>query len=71
MSVLDQVVGSLLRIVRLNDRLDRLGREVAGQQRTIEDLTHRLIRVETALELLLGRAAAQKTPRPRLPKPPR
>lgn len=71
MSVLENVVGSLLRVIRLNDRLDGLAREVAQQQRTVEDLTHRVIRLETALELMLGQSAARRPPRTRLPKPAR
>lgn len=68
MSILEQVVGSLLRVIRLNDRLDRLAQEVTEQQQTLEELTHRLIRVETALELLLRQGGAGKSGRPRLPK---
>ncbi len=71
MSVLENVVGSLLRVIRLNDRLDGLAREVAQQQRTVEDLTHRVIRLETALELMLGQSVASKPRRARLPKPAR
>lgn len=71
MSVLENVVGSLLRVIRLNDRLDGLAREVAQQQRTVEDLTHRVIRLETALELMLGQSGARRPPRARLPKPAR
>lgn len=72
MSVLENVVGSLLRVIRLNDRIDGLAREVAQQQRIVEDLTHRVIRLEAALELMLGQsAAARRPPRARLPKPAR
>ncbi len=71
MSALENVVGSLLRVIRLNDRLDGLAREVAQQQRTVEDLTHRVIRLETALELMLGQSAVRTSPRRRLPKPAR
>jgi cell division protein FtsB len=71
MSVLENVVGSLLRVIRLNDRIDGLAREVAQQQRIVEDLTHRVIRLEAALELMLGQSAVRTLARRRLPKPAR
>lgn len=74
MSVLEQVVGSLMRVIRMNDRLAALTERVDRQQQRIEDVTERVIRLETALELVLAQSAARTLParkqaRPRLPKP--
>jgi uncharacterized coiled-coil protein SlyX len=55
----------------MNDRLDGLAREVAEQQQAIEELTHRVIRLETALELMLAQSRARRSTAPRLPKPTR
>lgn len=69
MSVLEQVASTLMRVIRMNDRLALLTEKVDRQQQRIEDLSARLIRLETALELGLARSSGPKGRRPRLPKP--
>ena len=73
MSVLEQVASTLMRVIRMNDRLAVLTEKVDRQQQRIEDVSARLIRLETALELGLapglGQSSGAKGRRPRLPKP--
>ena len=69
MSVLEQVASTLLRVIRMNDRLALLTEKVDRQQQRIEDVSARLIRLETALELGLAQSSGTKGRRPRLPKP--
>jgi 3-methyladenine DNA glycosylase/8-oxoguanine DNA glycosylase len=54
MSVLDRVLDGLMRVIRMNDKVEALSRAVVQQQARIEDLTARIIRLETALELAIG-----------------
>jgi len=67
-SVLEQVVGSLLRVIRVNDRLAALSDKVDRQQQRLEDVSARLIRLETALELGVARAPGRRPATRRLPK---
>jgi hypothetical protein len=67
--VLEQVASTLMRVIRMNDRLAVLTEKVDRQQQRIEDVSARLIRLETALELGLAQASGAKGRRPRLPKP--
>ena len=69
MSVLEQVASTLMRVIRMNDRLTLLTEKVDRQQQRIEDVSARLIRLETALELGLAQSSGRKGRRPRLPKP--
>lgn len=69
MSVLEQVATTLMRVIRMNDRLAVLTEKVDRQQQRIEDVSARLIRLETALELGLAQPSGPKGRRPRLPKP--
>ncbi len=69
MSVLEQVASTLMRVIRMNDRLTLLTEKVDRQQQRIEDVSARLIRLETALELGLAQSSGAKGRRPRLPKP--
>lgn len=69
MSVLEQVASTLMRVIRMNDRLAVLTEKVDRQQQRIEDVSARLIRLETALELGLAQSSGAKGRRPRLPKP--
>ena len=54
MSVLDRVVEGLLRVIRMNDKVEALSAAAKQQQAKIEDLTARVIRLEAALEIALA-----------------
>ena len=63
MGLFDRVLDSLLRVIRMNDKVEGLSAAAKLQQAKIEDLTARVIRLETALEI--GLASQRK----RLPAP--
>lgn len=54
MSLLDRVVEGLLRVIRMNDKVEALSGAAKQQQTKIEDLTARVIRLEAALEIVLS-----------------
>jgi len=70
-SVLEQVVGTLVRVIRMNDQLVALTGKVDRHQQRLEDLGARVIRLETALELGLTQSGSKRSSRPRLPRPDR
>lgn len=60
MSVTDKVWGALTSVIRLEDNVNRQAEAMKTQQRRIEDLTGRVIRLEAQLELLTGAALVRK-----------
>jgi hypothetical protein len=65
MGVSDKLWDALTTVIKMNDRIVSMAAQVEGQQQKIEDLTARVIRLETALEIALASRAGV---RPRLPK---
>ena len=59
MGVTDRVWNALTAMIKLEDKIVRQAEVVKAQQAKIENLTERMIRVETTLELLM-RAGDQK-----------
>ncbi|HED19708.1 MAG TPA: hypothetical protein ENI74_09435 [Gammaproteobacteria bacterium] len=57
MSAGDKMWDAVAKVIRMDDKVERLAGTVKDQQVKIENLTGRIIRLETALELGL---AAQK-----------
>ena len=57
MGVTDKMWDALTTVIRMDDKVERLADTVKDQQIKIENLTERVIRLETALEIGL---AAQK-----------
>jgi len=57
MGVTDKMWDALTKVIRMDDKVERLAGTVKDQQIKIENLTGRVIRLETALEIGL---AAQK-----------
>jgi hypothetical protein len=53
MSITDRVWAALTSMIKLEDRVVRQSEVIKGQQEKIENLTERVIRLETALELLI------------------
>ena len=55
MSALEKVLDGLMRVIRMNDKVEALAVTVIQQQARLEDVTARVIRLETALEIALSR----------------
>ena len=60
MGVTDRVWGALTAMIKLEDRVQRQADAMKLQQQKIEDLTGRVIRLETQLELLTGAALVKR-----------
>jgi len=54
MGITDKMWDAITRVIRMDDKVERLAGTVKTQQDKIEDLTGRIIRLETALELGLA-----------------
>lgn len=63
MGVTDKMWDALTTVIKMNDKVERLAGTVVAQQSKIESLTERVIRLETALEIVL---APRKTPAQRI-----
>ena len=59
MGVTERVWGALTSMIKLEDKVVRQGEVIKAQQAKIENLTERMIRTETTLELLM-RASERK-----------
>ena len=53
MGVMDKLWDAVSNVVKMNDKVERVATTVGSQQGKIEDLTARVIRLETALEIAL------------------
>jgi hypothetical protein len=60
MALADRVWNALTSIIKLEDKVDRQAEAMKAQQRKIEDLTGRVIRLETQLELLTSAALVKR-----------
>lgn len=69
MSITERLWDALTTVLRMNDKVERLSATVKAQQDRLENITERLIRLETALELGLAtrRSGGQHTKPPLLP----
>jgi hypothetical protein len=54
MGLTERVWDAFARTIKLADKVEQLSATITRQQNHIEDLTGRVIRLETALELALG-----------------
>jgi len=54
MGVMDKLWDAVSNVVKMNDKVERVATAVGTQQGKIEDLTGRVIRLETALEIALS-----------------
>lgn len=59
MGVTERVWGALTSMIKLEDKVVRQGEVIKAQQAKIENLTERMIRLETTIELLM-RAGEQR-----------
>lgn len=53
MSVTDKMWDGITRVIKMDSKVESLASTVVDQQKRIEDLTGRVIRLETALEIAL------------------
>jgi hypothetical protein len=60
MGVTDKIWAALTSMIKLEDKVNRQADAMKTQQQKIEDLTGRVIRLETQLELLTGAAMIKK-----------
>lgn len=56
MSVTDRILSALTTVIRMNDKVEEMGGLMREQQRRLDDLNGRVIRLETVLELALSRS---------------
>lgn len=54
MGVTDKMWDALTTVIKMNDKVERLAGAIVSQQTRIENLTERVIRLETALEIVLA-----------------
>ena len=57
MSVTDRILSALTTVIRMNDKVEEMAGLMKDQQRRIDDLQGRVIRLETFVELALQRAS--------------
>ena len=60
MGVTERVWNAFTSVIKLEDRVTRQAEALKTQQVKIEDLTGRVIRLETQLELLMGAAIIKR-----------
>jgi hypothetical protein len=54
MGITDKMWNALTTVIRMNDKVERMAGVIKDQQGRIENLTERVIRLETALEIALA-----------------
>ena len=65
MGVTEKMWDAVARVIRMDDKVERLAGTVKEQQTRIENLTERVIRLETALEIALaGRGDTRRLEEP-------
>ena len=60
MGVTERIWGALTSMIKLEDKVNRQAEAMKTQQQKIEDLTGRVIRLESQLELLTGAAMIKR-----------
>ena len=63
MSVAEKMWDAITTVIKMNDTVERVAAAMKEQQEKIENLTERVIRLETALEIALARSSARSTTR--------
>jgi hypothetical protein len=53
MGISEKVWDVLTTVIKMDDKVERMADTIKGQQMRIEDLTMRVVRLETALEIAL------------------
>ena len=65
MGVTDKIWSALTSMVKLEDKVNRQSEAMRTQQQKIEDLTARVIRLETQIELLMSAAIVKRLTGPK------
>lgn len=60
MSVAEKMWDAITTVIKMNDKVERVAAAMKAQQDKIENLTERVIRLETALEIALSRSSVAK-----------
>ena len=60
MGVTEKIWGALTSMIRLEDKVNRQSEAMKTQQAKIEDLTGRVIRLETRLDMLMQAASIKR-----------
>jgi len=63
MSLSEKLWDTLTTVIKMNDKVERMADSVKQQQVRIEDLTMRVVRLETALEIAMLRPAPKPIPK--------
>jgi len=66
MGITDKMWDAITTVIKMNDKVERMAGTMKGQQEKIENLTERVIRLETALEIALSRQSTARTGATRL-----
>jgi hypothetical protein len=64
MGLTEKMWDGITRVIRMDDKVERLASTVKEQQTKIESLTERVIRLETALEIALAAKGIKKSFKP-------
>lgn len=56
MGISDKRWDAITTVIKMNDKVERMAATIIAQQQKIENLTERMIRLETALEIGVGRS---------------
>jgi hypothetical protein len=62
MNVTEQILSALTTAIRMNDKVEEMAGLMKEQQRRIDDLHGRVIRLETVLELALHGSQSSQLP---------
>jgi hypothetical protein len=62
MGITDKMWDAITTVIRMNDKVERLAGTVKAQQAKLENLTERVIRLETALEIALASGGIKRPP---------
>ena len=60
MGITERVWAALTAVIKLDDKVVRQGEVIKAQQLKIENLTERMIKMETTIEILMRASATRK-----------
>lgn len=63
MAIGDKLWDALNTVIKMNDKIERMAEQMQTQQQKIEDLSGRVIRLETALEISIAGKGQRSLPR--------
>lgn len=62
MGVTEKMWDAITKVIRMDDKVERMAGTMKSQQEKIENLTERVIRLETALEIALASRGVKLPP---------